>query len=284
MADLRTPKQPPASLLPPDFLGAPSPNIVGTRIDFSETQLPEYAGLYAAILDNVLTYDECRTLLRAAEATAPEKGWERAMVNIGGGRQAMHEDIRNCGRIIWDTKDVAARLWERIEHVPEVQEIVRLEHQPKVTGIGPSKRNEVWLATRPNERMRFLKYVGGEYFRPHCDGMYETPDRSERSYVTIHLYLNDTGVPLLEEHENMSEHERLEVGHTGLKGGATTFHSMSGRMECKLDVEPRAGRVLIFQHRSLLHSGDDVINGVKYTMRTDLMYTLQKGSEGAVRE
>lgn len=31
-------------------------------------------------------------------------------------------------------------------------------------------------------------------------------------------------------------------------------------------------RVLIFQHRGLWHSGDDVVQGVKYTVRSDIMY------------
>lgn len=57
-----------------------------------------------------------------------------------------------------------------------------------------------------------------------------------------------------------------------LRGGATTFHSRRGFE--RLDVLPKTGRVLIFQHRGLLHSGDDVVQGVKYTMRTDVMYSL----------
>ena len=89
----------------------------------------------------------------------------------------------------------------------------------------------------------------------HCDGVYETPDRSERSYYTLHLYLND-------KEANGSEGE--------LKGGATTFFSYD--MHRRLDVEPKTGRILIFQHRELLHSGDDVLSGLKLTMRTDIMY------------
>nr|POE79725.1 hypothetical protein CFP56_07790 [Quercus suber] len=42
---------------------------------------------------------------------------------------------------------------------------------------------------------------------------------------------------------------------------------------------PRCGRILLFQHRDLLHSGDDVVRGVKYTMRTDLMYALESKTE-----
>ena len=55
-------------------------------------------------------------------------------------------------------------------------------------------------------------------------------------------------------------------------GGATRFHSLSWDDEKYLDVDPKVGRVLIFQHRGLLHSGDEVAKGIKMTLRTDLMY------------
>lgn len=45
----------------------------------------------------------------------------------------------------------------------------------------------------------------------------------------------------------------------------------------KYDVLPKAGRILLFQHRDLIHSGDDVLSGTKYTMRTDLLYSLESG-------
>lgn len=53
-----------------------------------------------------------------------------------------------------------------------------------------------------------------------------------------------------------------------------------------LDVLPKVGRVLLFQHRSLIHSGDDVRGGVKFTLRTDLMYKVveiksERGGGGA---
>lgn len=256
-------------LLSPDFLASPAPSIKTTRIDFEAANLPMYKGLYAVILDNVLTPEECTTLTAAAEASAP-KGWERAMVNIGGGQQAMYTDTRNCGRIIWDSRDVVSRIWRRIEHLPEVQEITRLEKVPKIFGNGPARFDEVWNFTRANERMRFLKYTGGEYFRPHCDGSYETPDRTERSYFTLHLYLNNAEVFSKEEAETTG----IPSTDSALVGGATTFHSYN--MKDKLDVLPKAGRILLFQHRDLIHSGDDVVSGVKYTMRTDLMYSVER--------
>jgi len=95
----------------------------------------------------------------------------------------------------------------------------------------------------------------------HCDGTYETPDGKERSYFTLHLYLNDA------------------VGKDGkkqLEGGATTF--FDGTLSQRIDVVPKVGRVLLFQHRFLIHSGDDVISGEKFTLRTDIMYMLENSS------
>jgi len=57
-----------------------------------------------------------------------------------------------------------------------------------------------------------------------------------------------------------------------LVGGATPFLSNDGKR--KVDVDPKAGRVLIFQQRGLLHSGEDVKEGTKYTMRTDIMFEV----------
>lgn len=83
--------------------------------------------------------------------------------------------------------------------------------------------------------------------------MYETPDKRERTYYTLHLYLNE-GTPA----------EPLE-------GGATTFHSCKNEHEA-FAVEPKMGSVLIFQQRWLYHAGSEVFQGTKLTMRTELMY------------
>ena len=63
---------------------------------------------------------------------------------------------------------------------------------------------------------------------------------------------------------------KAEVEDAELVGGATTFFSNDEKR--RMDIDPKAGRVLIFQHRRLLHSGDDVVAGVKYSMRTDILY------------
>lgn len=80
---------------------------------------------------------------------------------------------------------------------------------------------------------------------------------------TIHIYLNDS----------IAENAKAE-----LLGGATSFLSADHRQ--RLDVDPAVGRVLIFQHRKLYHSGDDVLRGTKYTIRTDLLYEQTHREDG----
>ncbi|KAK4150964.1 hypothetical protein C8A00DRAFT_17564, partial [Chaetomidium leptoderma] len=99
----------------------------------------------------------------------------------------------------------------------------------------------------------------------HCDAPFadtREPGRIIRTMFTIHLYLNDS---------------KAEVADAELVGGATSFFSNDEKR--KIDVNPKAGRVLIFQHRRLLHSGDDVLAGIKYTMRSDIMYEFKPAEE-----
>ncbi|SLM33930.1 oxidoreductase domain containing protein [Lasallia pustulata] len=229
-----------------------------------QTSRVSQSGLYAVIVDNAFTASECASLVRTAEVRAGGK-WEHAMIDVGHGVQELDTTVRSCGRIVCDDQEIAEKIWVRVKDaVPEVEV---LKDWPEVTGKWACRLKEVWKMTRLNERLRFLKYGPGEYFRPHCDGLYTTPDCQEASFFTLHLYLNESD---------------LVTPGGKLEGGATTFHGYdfeemdswdeSGEVQKRLDVVPKMGRVLIFQQRDLLHSGDDVTAGTKLTMRTDLMY------------
>lgn len=114
-----------------------------------------------------------------------------------------------------------------------------------------------------NERLRFLKYSEGQFFKPHCDACYSTADKSLKSFLTLHLYLNDSS-PSSQNEEPTDPLQELK------KGGATRFWNPG--KDQYLDIEPKKGRVLVFQQRNLLHSGEAVEEGVKMTMKSDLMY------------
>ena len=95
------------------------------------------------------------------------------------------------------------------------------------------------IANGLNERFRFYKYFPGQEFKPHQDGSYYR-NIHEWSSFTFMIYLNDDMI-----------------------GGETKFNYDS--------IKPETGKALIFKHE-LVHSGSKVIEGVKYVLRTDVMY------------
>ncbi|KAI6084631.1 hypothetical protein F4821DRAFT_261707 [Hypoxylon rubiginosum] len=264
--------------IPDDFLTSEPHDaepITFKQLDFEDTVLKEYKGLYAVVLDNVLSPSECAQLIKLAEASVTDENrnkedgsaWAPALVNVGGGYEVHTPSYRNSDRIIWDRQDVVDRLWARLARVPQVRDALLSFAQKRervvlrARGDAPAAPETVkhWDFHRVNKRMRFLRYGSGQFFRPHCDSPYhEVSDdgHAVMTHYTLHLYLNDS---------------KQEVGDKAdLVGGATSF--LSSDEERKLDVDPKAGRILIFQHRRLYHSGDDVKEGTKYTVRTDIMY------------
>lgn len=259
------------------------------KIDFANTELSEHEGRHAIVLDNVLSKEECNQLIHMAEMSAgghkgeespKNNGWETAMVNAGPGHEFHAPDYRNSDRIIWDEPEITRRLWQRVLQGEGMkEEMLTLHGEKYASAIGRTAFNhgQRWKATEQgiNERMRFLKYGPGQFFRRHCDGPYITPDGKQESYYTIQLYLNDSAQALgIPEPADGDTDPRI-VGSANkpaeiVRGGATTFHSRKG--EHRLDIDPKAGRALIFQHKGLLHSGDDVKAGVKFTIRSDIMY------------
>ncbi|THC95169.1 hypothetical protein EYZ11_005372 [Aspergillus tanneri] len=255
------------------------------KIDFAATDPPlhKYKDFFAAMIDNIFTPTECEDLIRQAETstltpTSPTPTWERAMINIGNGKQALATDTRNCGRIMYDSPGLAKKLLDRL--MPSLREfgLDRIDNQLRVTGL--AGRNKIYHLTRLNERLRFLKYEGGEYFRPHWDAIYTAPDKQEKSFYTIHLYLNGDGEQDVDElkrqQKRVEDGGQVNLDKCGeLLGGATSFIPRYEEPETQVRVFPKAGSVLVFQQNDLLHGGDPVFRGTKYTMRTDMMYRAQ---------
>lgn len=92
-----------------------------------------------------------------------------------------------------------------------------------------------------NERIRCYRYEAGQRFAPHYDGAYQ-PSADVASLLTFMVYLNE-----------------------GFERGETRFHDFG------VDVTPRTGLALFFQHR-VLHEGAEVLAGVKYALRSDVMF------------
>ena len=194
------------------------------------------SGRSAVLLDGVLSSDECRELTKRAK----QKGYEEALVNIGGGKQSSIPDLRSGDRCIIDDEALAGDFFHRIQ--PYLQQTKGLKAEKKLVGL--------------NERLRFLAYKRGGYFKPHTDGSYSRPDGSASSYVTVMIYLND--------------------GDADFEGGRTVFLDEQTWTPWANKIEhaiiPKPGRVLIFDH-DMFHAGEEVISGTKICIRTDVMYS-----------
>ena len=98
-----------------------------------------------------------------------------------------------------------------------------------------------------NELFRFYRYQQGHQFKGHFDESY-TRNGQEASYYTFMVYLNDN-----------------------FQGGDTLFQGRS--------IRPRQGMALIFRH-SLYHAGSEVTQGIKYVLRSDVMYRTRPVNPG----
>ncbi|KAK6530248.1 hypothetical protein TWF694_003612 [Orbilia ellipsospora] len=257
--------------------GDPLARPVRRTINFENSKLSKYDDLnaYACVIDDAFTPKECDELLRIAEASS-EEGWPIAQVNIGGNMQVMDTSYRKSDRILYDDRALADKLLTRIR--PLLQDMELIDPVDAGKGKGPlgwkgtaaQRRGDKFRLTRLNERLRYLRYPVSGFFRMHCDGAYTTPDHKESSLFTFHLYLND------------------KTGDVPLQGGATRFWDAGAHLKQELspalmkkrkieppefyDVAPIPGRVLVFQHAFLVHSGEPITAGIKLTIRTDFMY------------
>ncbi|KAI8816679.1 uncharacterized protein EV422DRAFT_544490 [Fimicolochytrium jonesii] len=218
-----------------------------TRID-----VPNVPGAF--LLQDVLTAAQCAQILRTTEAV----GYTPDEPIAGAASEQTSVLAHN---LFWlaDT-ELLGMIFDRVkEHLPQTLPSISPTSPPKLAGI--------------NSRWRVYRYVPGAVYRPHIDGAWPAsgldPQTGEyvydmykdrRSKLTFLVYLND-----------------------GFDGGHTTFFipsAVPGKMNA-YPVQPRAGCVLCFPHGeakgALLHEGSPVIQGKKYIIRADVLYTLPDG-------
>jgi len=144
-------------------------------------------------------------------------------------------EVRN--RVAVDDPAAAAALWTRLRHlVPPLPELYSagLRPEPDVPDLATLKPAGL------NQRLRYYRYSGGERFAPHVDLSHSTG--LLRSFLTVIFYLNDD-----------------------FEGGETYFFGRA--------VTPKMGAAILFPHE-LHHEGRPVFGGVKFVLRTDVMFHL----------
>jgi len=202
------------------------------------------------LLESFLSKGECERLNQASEA-------------IGFGRTSYPQAYRGNLRLITTDHGLAAALWERVR--PYVPETIELR--------GDQLGKSTWRAVGLNEVFRIAKYYEGHRFGAHCDAWFQRHS-DERSFFTLNVYTN-TVAP-----EN---------------GGRTRFYCEGSERRARykaeqegaidLAVQPEAGLAVVFRHGpqdELLHDGERLSGGVKYLLRSDVMYCRVKECETEV--
>merc|ERR1712205_266059 len=109
-----------------------------------------------------------------------------------------------------------------------------------------------WTRCGLNERWRWCKYVKGQKFGTHVDAVYHR-NANEKSFYTVNVFLND--------------------GSKDFRGGRTLFFQPHGSA-VTFGAVAKPGLAVIFNQfpEKIRHCGEVLFGGVKYLMRTDVMY------------
>lgn len=217
---------------------------------------PRDANKFCAYIENVLSPTECQNLIQRST----EAGYSAALF-----KNTLDVQSRNSDRCIIDDPLFANILFERIKHCLPPQRTNRMGVKWELDGL--------------NERIRILRYNEGNYFAPHYDGYY-CRNRKERSFYTLMLYLNTGGgvdfkggstnfVSDDDDEEDVSD--SYSMFWSGIRSSFYGKNKRQERERALTKFVPKVGSVLVFDH-STFHEGAKLDSGVKYALRTDVMF------------
>lgn len=190
----------------------------------------------AFCLYNVFTKEESKALICAMEKE-------------GFGKTSYPKAYRGNLRLMLHEKNFAEILWNRMKSfVPNEVSSEGRSYGSKKRGL-KKRETHAWKADGLNDKFRCSKYYPGDVFGQHCDAAFVHSD-TRRSHFTVNIYMNNI-----------------------FKGGCTRFFPRT--LKDSVDVKPEPGMALIFRQppdKALTHDGEKVEEGLKYLLRTDIMY------------
>lgn len=196
---------------------------------------------------NFLSKSECKAWIRYAEEDIGFEGLSSP--------QTREYAQRECGRIQRNDWNMSAALFERMK--PIVQEIAS---QVVVSNFDPS-----YSPVACNGNIRIYKYERNMSFGRHYDGSNRIDKfPGGNTEITVLIYLSScTGGAT-----------RFHLPHLSSSGKNRKRKSKSGNDDQNVAFIPEAGAILLHMHgdRCLEHEADPVVEGVKYVLRTDIVY------------
>jgi hypothetical protein len=211
-------------------------------------------------IHNALTQEECDYLIKEMNRDMEPVRYRR--------------DYRRNDRCVFESTKLADLLWKRLQPIaselvlvsdedPSKQRLASEEFGecPDELRMGYTKEG-VWQPSGLNECLRFCKYNPGDFFRKHCDACFVRSE-DEQSWFTTMFYLN-------------GDFEGGATRFLHIDGPSSTCHDTQLNAakddEVLASVAPEPGLCLLFFQPGLLHEGEDLHKGMKYILRTDMMF------------
>lgn len=179
---------------------------------------------------------ELSDALSSAECKALVSTVEQIGFTSSFQKQTRDMAFRRNGRLQVQSDRIAQLLHNRLKH-----------HLPE--------RIDKQSYSHLNPNIRFYKYSSSDRFGRHIDESVQIGQ--SKSLFTVLIYLNQS------------------TRDVPLKGGETVFYLDDGSES--LRFRPKTGFALVHRHGEdcLLHEGAKVLEGCKYLMRTDAMYSIE---------
>jgi hypothetical protein len=203
------------------------------------------------LLYNLLSPSECEYYIEHGE-------------DLGLKQVTYREDYRNCQRVVGKSEELARILYQRLED--QLCPVVVDELSPDDSLSEPYQCGGRWDPVGLNDHFRICKYTVGGHFGPHFDGNFRRSS-DERSWKTFMLYLNSP----------------TEGGNTNFLCRDAEFYVdprtkrvCSAPGQVQFQVRPEAGMAICFNHQ-IMHEGEALSAGVKYIMRSEIMYRRAAG-------
>lgn len=201
-------------------------------------------------LFNVLTKEECENLINISE----QLGF------LPDAAVSLPRSIRHNDSLTWIVDEQTdGIIWQRIAHLMDDRQAIFAGS--KALGL--------------NARFRFYRYGEDDYFNPHSDGSWPGSRIIDNELVA-------NAYP-----DRYSQMTFLILLSEDFQGGATRFlinaddpskPATAGDNVTNVDIRTPAGSVLCFPHGMhplhCIHSSVPITEGIKYIIRTDVLFEL----------
>jgi tetratricopeptide (TPR) repeat protein len=196
----------------------------------------------AYVLYNLFTLAECERIIEACEKIGFDK------------LHGYDPRYRNNVRIVCEADTIVSEMNKRVKYFVEQSLTMNTDSDTMHRHKGV---DGIWDYSHLNNRLRICKYNPKNRFGKHYDAGYHPDPINLRTIKTCMVYLNDN----------------FEGGHTRFYKGSLEKNDNSHELFYSLKAKPEM--CLVF-NQNILHDGEEVNDGLKYMMRTDIIYKCIK--------